>query len=100
MFKKPLSNLSPLAPLRRSDRRKLVEELLQAFPEVASSIAEDDLSQAKNHLVPEGILTGKFRTHLGEGGKIFVDPGNGEPLWFTCNDIMVPTGTSRLQAEM
>lgn len=55
MFKKPLANFKSSAPLRSSDRRKLKQRVLTAF----SLPAEDgDL------LVPDGILTAKFSTHL------------------------------------
>jgi translation initiation factor 2D len=51
--------MSSTAPLRSSDRRKLKHRVLQSFPEITA--AEDDL-------VPEGLLSVKFSTHLEEPG--------------------------------
>lgn len=59
MFKKPLSNLKTSAPLRSSDRRKLKQRATAAYnltPE------EGDI------LVPDGILSVKFSTHVDEPG--------------------------------
>lgn len=59
MFKKPLSGLKTSAPLRSSDRRKLKQRVITGF-----SISSDD----GDLLVPEGILSVKFSTHLDEPG--------------------------------
>lgn len=76
MFKKPLADLktsceyegsfrfhkdliSFIAPLRSSDRRKLKQRICQTYslsPEIGET------------LVPEGLLTQKFSTHLQEHG--------------------------------
>jgi len=59
MFKKPLSNLKTSAPLRSSDRRKLKKHIVSLYglqPE------EGDI------LMPEGILSVKFSTHIEEHG--------------------------------
>ena len=59
MFKKPLSNLKTSAPLRSSDRRKLKQRIESNF---AISSEDGDI------LVPDGILSLKFSTHLDEPG--------------------------------
>jgi translation initiation factor 2D len=59
MFKKPLSNLKTSAPLRSSDRRKLKQRVITAF----NLQAEDG-----DVLVPDGIESVKFSTHLEEPG--------------------------------
>ena len=59
MFKKPLSNLKTSAPLRSSDRRKLKQRIESTF---AISSEDGDI------LVPDGILSLKFSTHLDEPG--------------------------------
>lgn len=79
MFKKPLADLktsgvcrwavavilylrpySLIAPLRSSDRRKLKQRILQAYPVLPSE--EGDV------LVPDGLQSQKFSTHLEEPG--------------------------------
>lgn len=79
MFKKPLSNLKtagtsihgphctgmacsendPAAPLRGSDRRKFRQRVIETF-----NIAPED----GERLVPEGLQSVKFLTHLDEPG--------------------------------
>ncbi len=54
MFKKPLGGFKNSAPIRSSVRRKLKQRVVAAF----SAPEDGDL------LVPEGILTAKFSTHL------------------------------------
>lgn len=62
MFKKPLSNLKTSSALRSSDRRKLKQRVASAF----NLSAEDgDL------LVPDGIESVKFSTHLEEPGVCY-----------------------------
>lgn len=61
MFKKPLGNLKTYAPLRGSERRKLKQRVIASF---AVSSDEGDL------LVPEGIQSVKFSTHLNEQGVL------------------------------
>ncbi|KAF8662770.1 hypothetical protein AX16_001128 [Volvariella volvacea WC 439] len=87
MFKKPLGGLKTSAPLRSSDRKKLKQRVISTFnisPEVG------DL------LVPDGILSVKFTTHLNEPGTAYLAPGsNGDPLWFSigksATEELVPT---------
>ncbi|KZP09841.1 hypothetical protein FIBSPDRAFT_873211 [Athelia psychrophila] len=82
MFKKPLSSLKTSAPLRSSDRRKLKHRVLQAFPNIGDA-----------ELVPDGLLSVKFSTHLDEHGVAYLDP-NGDPLWFTLgkgSEDLIPT---------
>ncbi|KAF5359004.1 hypothetical protein D9758_004879 [Tetrapyrgos nigripes] len=73
MFKKPLHNLKTSAPLRGSDRRKLKQRVVNSF-----SLSTEDA----DILVPEGILSVKFSTHLDDPGVAYLAP-DGDPLWFT-----------------
>lgn len=59
MFKKPLGGLKTSAPLRSSDRRKLKQQVVASF---GISFEDGDL------LVPDGIMSVKFSTHLSEPG--------------------------------
>jgi translation initiation factor 2D len=84
MFKKPLGNLKTSAPLRNSDRRKLKQHIIQAF-----SLDQD----VGDELVPDGLLSVKFKTHTDEPGVAYLGPG-GDPLWFTLgigSEDMIPT---------
>lgn len=84
MFKKPLGNLKTSAPLRNSDRRKLKQHIIQAF-----SLDPD----VGDELVPDGLLSVKFKTHTDEPGVAYMGPG-GDPLWFTLgigSEEMIPT---------
>ncbi|KDR74004.1 hypothetical protein GALMADRAFT_250730 [Galerina marginata CBS 339.88] len=73
MFKKPLNNLKTSAPLRSSDRRKLKQRVVDLY---GLTSEEGDV------LVPDGILSVKFSTHIDEPGVAYIDP-DGDPLWFT-----------------
>ncbi|RXW25184.1 hypothetical protein EST38_g715 [Candolleomyces aberdarensis] len=84
MFKKPLSNLKTSSALRSSDRRKLKQRVTSAFN---LSPEDGDL------LVPDGIESVKFSTHLEEPGVAYLS-SEGDPLWFTIgkgSDELIPT---------
>ncbi|KAJ7279119.1 eukaryotic translation initiation factor SUI1 family protein [Mycena rebaudengoi] len=84
MFKKPLSSLKTSSPLRSSDRRKLKQRVLSAH---GLSSEDGDL------LVPDGILSVKFSTHLDEPGVAYLSP-DGDPLWFSVgkgSEDLIPT---------
>ncbi|KAG7087712.1 hypothetical protein E1B28_013659 [Marasmius oreades] len=84
MFKKPLGNLKTSAPLRNSERKKLKQRVSSSF-----SIQNED----SDVLVPEGILSVKFSTHLNELGVAYLAP-EGNPLWFTIgkgSEDLIPT---------
>ena len=92
MFKKPLSQLKTSAPIRASDRRKLKQRIISTF-----SVNPED----GDTLIPDGILMAKFFSYTKESGvrlltvfvlfeiraifpqTLYLDPGNGDPLWFT-----------------
>ena len=59
MFKKPPNNVKTSAPLRSSDRRKLKQKVIAAF-----GISPED----GELLVPDGLESMKFSTHLDEPG--------------------------------
>ncbi|EIW76663.1 hypothetical protein CONPUDRAFT_157843 [Coniophora puteana RWD-64-598 SS2] len=73
MFKKPLGNLKTSAPIRSSDRRKFKERVTRTF-----SISAD----VGDTLVPDGLQSAKFITHLDEPGVAYLAP-DGDPIWFT-----------------
>ncbi|PPQ69576.1 hypothetical protein CVT24_001376 [Panaeolus cyanescens] len=84
MFKKPLNNIKTSAPLRSSDRRKLKQRVMAAY-QVSSE--DGDI------LVPDGIMSTKFSTHIDEHGVAYIDP-EGTPVWFTIgkgNEELVPS---------
>ncbi|KAK0466225.1 eukaryotic translation initiation factor SUI1 family protein [Desarmillaria tabescens] len=84
MFKKPLGGLKNSAPIRSSDRRKLKQRVVAAF-----SVSPED----GDLLVPEGILTAKFSTHLDLPGVAYLS-SDGDPLWITLgkgSDELIPT---------
>ncbi|KAJ7657881.1 eukaryotic translation initiation factor SUI1 family protein [Mycena polygramma] len=83
MFKKPL-NAKTSSPLRSSDRRKLKQRVVASF---GTSPEDGDV------LVPDGVLSVKFHTHLNEPGIAYLSP-EGDPLWFTLgkgSDDLIPT---------
>ncbi|KAF5329435.1 hypothetical protein D9619_008997 [Psilocybe cf. subviscida] len=85
MFKKPLSHLKTSAPLRSSDRRKLRQRVVAAY-----SLTPEE----GDALVPEGIMSVKFMTHVDAPGVAYLSP-DGEPLWFTvgksADDPLLPS---------
>ncbi|TBU43036.1 eukaryotic translation initiation factor SUI1 family protein [Dichomitus squalens] len=85
MFKKPLAELKTSAPLRGSDRRKLRQRVLQSYPNLPPE--EGDA------LVPDGLQSQKFSTHLDDPGVAYLSP-DGDPLWFTIgkgSEDLIPT---------
>ncbi|KAI0696389.1 eukaryotic translation initiation factor SUI1 family protein [Cerioporus squamosus] len=86
MFKKPLADLKTSAPLRSSDRRKLRQRILQSYP-----VLQPEEGDA---LVPDGLQSQKFSTHLDDPGVVYLSP-EGDPLWFTLgkgSEDLIPTG--------
>ncbi|KAJ4001159.1 eukaryotic translation initiation factor SUI1 family protein [Lentinula boryana] len=74
MFKKPVNNWKTSSPLRTSDRKKLRLKVASSF---SIDTAEADV------LVPEGILSVKFKSHLNDSGVAYLAPdGDHDPLWF------------------
>ncbi|KIK64969.1 hypothetical protein GYMLUDRAFT_56467 [Collybiopsis luxurians FD-317 M1] len=88
MFKKPVSNWKTSSPLRSSDRKKLKNKTISLF---------NLSSQDADNLIPEGILSIKFTTHLNEPGLAYLAPETpNDPLWFSLGkgadlDSLIPT---------
>ncbi|KAM5538825.1 hypothetical protein V8D89_007547 [Ganoderma adspersum] len=85
MFKKPLADLKTSAPLRNSDRRKLRQRVLQSYPSLPP--------EEGDNLVPDGLQSQKFSTHLEEPGVTYLS-ADGDPLWFTIgkgSEDLIPT---------
>ncbi|KZT69432.1 hypothetical protein DAEQUDRAFT_726734 [Daedalea quercina L-15889] len=74
MFKKPLSDLKTIAPLRTSDRRKLKQRVLETYGHLQPE--DGDI------LMPEGLHHQKFATYAGDPGVAYFSM-EGDPLWFT-----------------
>lgn len=70
--------------MRSSDRRKLKQQVVTSF---GISFEDGDL------LVPDGIMSVKFSTHLSEPGIAYLSH-DGDPLWFSVgkgSDDLIPT---------
>ncbi|KAJ6542735.1 eukaryotic translation initiation factor SUI1 family protein [Mycena capillaripes] len=83
MFKKPFSAKTG-SPLRSSDRKKLKRRVISSF-----ALSPEDAEV----LVPDGILSLKFDTHLNEPGIAYLSP-DGDPVWFTIgkgSEDLIPT---------
>uniref|UniRef100_D8QDE9 SUI1 domain-containing protein n=1 Tax=Schizophyllum commune (strain H4-8 / FGSC 9210) TaxID=578458 RepID=D8QDE9_SCHCM len=84
MFKKPLGHLKTSSALRSSDRRKLKQRVISTF---GCSAEDGDV------LVPEGIQSIKFTTHMDAPGVAYLDADD-TPLWFSlgkAGDDLIPT---------
>ncbi|RKP08940.1 hypothetical protein THASP1DRAFT_14937 [Thamnocephalis sphaerospora] len=87
MFKKPYHQKNA-TPLRSSDRRKLLNEILQAYYPAATAAAT---AAAEADLVPENVLVTKVQSHIGENGQVYA--ADGQPLWIRVGTkYLVPTG--------
>lgn len=100
-----------VAPLRSSDRRKLRQRVIDTF-----SLQPEE----GDNIVPDGLRSAKFRTHLDEHGvrgftsfclhhrlkqysQIVYLSQDGDPLWFTAgkgSEELIPTGTPRLHPSL
>ncbi|KIY47317.1 hypothetical protein FISHEDRAFT_45558 [Fistulina hepatica ATCC 64428] len=87
MFKKPFAQVKTTTTIRRSDRKKLKQKVAAAFNLEAVDDTELEL------LVPEGLQSLKFSTHLKEPGVVYLSV-DGDPLWFTVGkkpEDLIPT---------
>ncbi|KAF8599412.1 hypothetical protein BDV93DRAFT_546886 [Ceratobasidium sp. AG-I] len=80
MFKKPLHKLFTSTALRNSDVKALRTRVVELFPAAESVVDE---------LVPKGIMTCKFDTHLDETGVLYLSAEK-EPLWFAMGREPLP----------
>ncbi|KAF9428709.1 hypothetical protein BGZ94_001360 [Podila epigama] len=81
MFKKPVASLKSFSPLRSSDKRRLRDEILAAFPtlkEMESPVADTTINAI---ITPEGLQSAKFTSYIEEPGTMYTD-SEGTPLWF------------------
>ncbi|KAG8723434.1 hypothetical protein FRC09_003336 [Ceratobasidium sp. 395] len=92
MFKKPPHKLFTSSALRGSDVKTLRQRVITLFPNVESKADE---------LVPKGIMSCKFDTHLDETGVLYLSADK-EPLWFAigrgglAQSNLIPTGGADL----
>ncbi|KAB5591361.1 Eukaryotic translation initiation factor 2D [Ceratobasidium theobromae] len=92
MFKKPPHKMFNSAPLRNSDIKILRQRVLALFPSAEAMVDE---------LVPKGIMTCKFDTHLDDTGVLY-SAADKEPLWFAMGkggipqSNLIPTGGADL----
>ncbi|CUA73336.1 Eukaryotic translation initiation factor 2D [Rhizoctonia solani] len=75
MFKKPLHKTFTSSALRNSDVKLLRQRVLVLFPDSKDKV---DIEV----LVPKGITSCKFDTHLDETGTLY-SSAEKEPLWFS-----------------
>ncbi|KAG8738037.1 hypothetical protein FRC10_007387 [Ceratobasidium sp. 414] len=91
MFKKSPHKLSTSSALRGSDVKTLRQRVVTLFPAAEPVVDE---------LVPKGIMSCKFDTHLDEMGVLYLSADK-EPLWFAMGrgglpqSNLVPTATTR-----
>lgn len=86
--------------LRSPECRRFRAEITQAFDlEQPTSEPVPDGEAPLSigvELVPDGLHTSKFITSTGNvNGVIYLDPANGDPLWFTMKNtkqLLIPTG--------
>ncbi|QRV92723.1 translation initiation factor SUI1 [Ceratobasidium sp. AG-Ba] len=72
MFKKPPHKLFTSSALRNSDVKALRQRAVSLFP---------NAEPVTDELVPKGIMSCKFDTHLDETGTLYMSAEK-EPLWF------------------
>ena len=111
-----MSQIKALAPLRSSDRRRIADQIITDFNVNVPQTATDNdrpspdgdqnqptgLSSARNSLLPENVLHGKFTTTAGPNlkpvtGAVYAGAHTGEEqriLWVKIYDRMFPTGAS------
>ncbi|KAF9958119.1 hypothetical protein BGZ72_000863 [Mortierella alpina] len=94
MFKKPVASLKSFSPLRSSDRRRLRDEILAAFPALKDMEPIND-TPVNAIIAPEGLQSAKFTSYIEEPGTLYTD-GEGTPLWFKISSskkdsMIVPT---------
>ncbi|OZJ05971.1 hypothetical protein BZG36_01210 [Bifiguratus adelaidae] len=86
MFKKPILNVKSFSSLRASDRRRLRQEITQAYP----SLQQDETDEAPP-VVPDDIQCAKFSTHGEDLGILYV--AQGSPLWVKFDSPAHPVPT-------
>ena len=105
--------IKTLAPLRSSDRRRITDQIISQY-EVETPIQETGEEQQetqpvapsgpgalRNSLLPEGSLSAKFSTTVGQDlktvtGTLYVGTHPGEEqrvLWIRLEDKVFPTGS-------
>ncbi|KAK9475052.1 uncharacterized protein V1510DRAFT_436142 [Dipodascopsis tothii] len=87
MFRKK-PNLKSFAPVRSSDRRRMLAYILDEF-----GISDAEATPAlKARLVPETIRSSKFVTTTKDHGVLYVAEDGKTPLWIKIDDVrLVPT---------
>ncbi|KAK9475712.1 hypothetical protein V1514DRAFT_339275 [Lipomyces japonicus] len=87
MFRKK-PNIKSYAPLRSSDRRKLLTQIVEKFGLSADTLP----AETKELILPSDIRSAKFTAHAtGERGSVFVG-SDVKPLWIELDDnTIVPT---------
>ena len=106
-----------LAPLRSSDRRKVVDQIIAEYQiEVPQSTTEEQnevqaqaggIGALRNSLLPDGALSAKFSTTVGQdlktvNGTVYVGAhvaGDQRVLWIKLQEHIVPTGISNIYSS-
>lgn len=68
MFKRALAHQSNATPLRSSDKRKLVKDVLARYDFAPDTIGEDELRELGRMILPEGIRLSTIETSGGVEG--------------------------------
>jgi translation initiation factor 2D len=111
MFKKP-PHVKPLAPLRSSDRRKLADQIIEAYSlnkkDHATDVEQTPEEKAeavaarttlRNSILPENVQSARFTTTVGPdlrqaSGTLYVGSQEGEDariLWFQIDGKTYPS---------
>ncbi|KAK9465065.1 hypothetical protein V1512DRAFT_78578 [Lipomyces arxii] len=88
MFRKK-PGIKPFAPVRSSDRRKLLAQILETFNLSADTL----LPETKEAILPTDIQIAKYTAHAtGETGFMYVGGEGNRPIWLKLrNDRLIPT---------
>lgn len=68
MFKRALAHQSNATPIRSSDRRKLVKDVLARYSFLSDEASEEELRELGKLIVPEGVRSAGIETSGGIEG--------------------------------
>lgn len=74
MFKRALAHQSNATPIRSSDRRKLVKDVLSRYDFLPTEANEDEQRELGRLIMPEGIRSANMQTSGGIDGVSYTPP--------------------------
>ena len=74
MFKRALAHQSNATPIRSSDRRKLVKDVLSRYDFLPAEANEDEQRELGRVIMPEGIRSANMQTSGGIDGVSYTPP--------------------------